>query len=106
MSTDEYVPSDEDVRESYVTGQIRDGYGADWDDLEPGAVMHFDAWLAAHDARVRRDAAREALIEFRRTELALIPSDADEDDPIRTRQQALAWRIEMHLLGKHPEETP
>lgn len=60
-------------------------------------------WLAAHDARVRRDAARGALKQFRKTELALIPPDADEDDPIRVRQQALAWRIEMHLLAHYPE---
>lgn len=63
----------------------------------------FDRALAAHDARVRRDAAREALKRFRKTELAIIPLDADEDSPIRVRQQALAWRIEMHLLGNYPE---
>ena len=95
MSTDEYVPSDEQVRGRYCDGTYaQTGHTTEGED--------FDAWLA----RVRRDAARAVLVEFRRTELALIPPDADEDDPVRTRQQALAWRIEMHLLGNYPEETP
>ena len=94
MTTDEqYVPSEGQVR-----AWCREGVG-DYPDV-------MDEWLDRFLARVRRDAAREALKHFRRTELAIIPLDADEDSPIRVRQQALAWRIEMHLLGNYPEETP
>ena len=94
----EYTPDDEDVRTEYLLAH--QGLDAQMD-----AGEAFDRWLAAHDARVRRDAAREALKQFRKTELALIPPDADEDDPIRVRQQALAWRIEMHQLGNYPEDV-
>ena len=52
MSTDEYVPSDDDVRIEYVLAH--QGLEAQLD-----AGEAYDRWLAAHDARVRRDAARE-----------------------------------------------
>ena len=92
MTNDEqYVPDEMDARECFLDGAAGAYVREDW-----------EAFLA----RVRRDAAREALKHFRKTELAIIPLDADEDSPIRVRQQALAWRIEMHLLGNYPEETP
>lgn len=95
MSADEYVPSDED---------IEDTYASTWLNFQNELGRErFRAWLTAHDSRVHRDAAREALKRFRKTELAIIPLDADEDSPIRVRQQALAWRIEMHLLANYPE---
>lgn len=50
MSTDEYVPSDDEVRGRYCDGT----YTQTGHTTEGG---EFDAWLA----RVRRDAAREAL---------------------------------------------
>ena len=52
MSTDEYVPSDEEMRRRHSLGVGSDGkkrvflkYRDEW-----------DRWLAAHDARVSRDA--------------------------------------------------
>lgn len=56
--TDDYTPSDEDMRkrhrhaweQSPVNRYALDEADAQW-----------SRWLAAHDARVRRDAAREAL---------------------------------------------
>lgn len=93
--------SDEHIRDGYATIENQGG-----EYVSPIRRAAFESWLAAHDARVRRAAEREALKQFRKTELALIPPDADEDDPIRVRQQALAWRIEMHLLANYPEETP
>lgn len=49
-TTDEYVPSDEQVRGRYCDGTyVQTGHTTEGED--------FDAWLA----RVRRDAAREAL---------------------------------------------
>lgn len=56
MSTDKYVPSDEAVRGSFA-GVLDEYCGIP---LEEG-VAAFDRWLAAHDARIRRDGAREAL---------------------------------------------
>lgn len=50
----EYTPSDEDVRTEYLLAH----YGLD---AQMDAGEAFDRWLTAHDARVRRDAAREAL---------------------------------------------
>ncbi|WP_341856405.1 hypothetical protein [Brachybacterium sp. GPGPB12] len=50
MSTDEYVPSDEEMIHWFE--------GEDNPEL---ARDLWNTWLAAHDARVRRDAAREAL---------------------------------------------
>ena len=40
--------------------EMRAEYAVDADDV-PAALDEWDAWLTAHDARVRRDAAREAL---------------------------------------------
>lgn len=54
MNTDEYVPSEDDVRIEYVLAH--QGLEAQLD-----AGEAYDRWLAARDARVRRDAAREAL---------------------------------------------
>lgn len=68
MSTDQHTPSDEDVRESFVRGETTGGEDAVWwDDLVPGAQAEYDRWLAAHDARVRRDVAREALDGYAKT---------------------------------------
>ena len=100
---EQYVPSEALLRTAWSDYcQSMDACNA-W--VRPDGIdtrAEFDRFLA----RVRRDAAREALKHFRKTELAIIPLDADEDSPIRVRQQALAWRIEMHLLGNYPEETP
>ena len=57
-------------------------------------------------ARVRRDAAREALDALQKAELAIIPPEAEETHPTRTQQQALAWRIEMYMLALLPEGDP
>lgn len=65
MSADEYVPSDEDVREGYALAPFEDelpDYGDEFlgqtaDDRRAAWYR----WLTAHDARVHRDAAREAL---------------------------------------------
>ena len=54
MTTDEYVPSDQDVRWQYVVRRLRDGA------TRTHAEREYTRWLAAHDARVRRDAQREA----------------------------------------------
>ena len=56
MTNDEqYVPSDEDMRWHYAVKRMDDGA------TRTHAEQEYTRWLAAHDARVRRDAAREAL---------------------------------------------
>ena len=89
MSADEYVPSDEEMLSAYVTGRMmRDGL------MRTEAEQEFRCGLA----RVRRDAAREALDG--------LADDFDmwhQDMP--TDEVARRIRHEMKLL--HPEEeTP
>ena len=91
---DDYTPSEPTVRHSYVVIEARS-------DL-PEARAEFDRFIA----KVRRDAAREALDGLRGRELAMIPADADEDHPTRVEKQALAWRIEMLIRSDYPKETP
>lgn len=74
----EYTPSEDDARDSYITGMIRDGYGADWDEYREGAGADFDAFLA----RVRRDAVRqfiEACKEKRDEPGFLLPANYWQD---------------------------
>ena len=52
---DQYVPTDGPVRYQYVVNRMREGA------TRTHAEREYTRWLAAHDARVRRDAAREAL---------------------------------------------
>lgn len=56
----EHTPTDEEARAAFVTGEIRDGEGSDWDDLMPSAEADWDRWITAHDARVKAEALREA----------------------------------------------
>ena len=54
MTTDEqYVPSDEDMRWHYAVKRMDDGA------TRTHAEQEYTRWLAAHDARVRRDAEAE-----------------------------------------------
>ena len=66
MATDEqYVPSDEDMRWHYAVKRMDDGA------TRTHAEQEYTRWLAAHDARVRRDAwtegCRAAEQYYRRT---------------------------------------
>ena len=54
-SDEQYVPSDEDMRWHYAVKRMDDGA------TRTHAEQEYTRWLTAHDARVRRDAAREAL---------------------------------------------
>ena len=92
MSTDEYTPSDEQVRTTFVEGASEDAYAMSWH--EPYAEA-YDRWLAAHDARVRRDAAREAVIRLR-------------DHLAHARGYGLIGPegLDYYIRSEHPEETP
>ena len=84
MSTDEYVPSDNQVRGRYSDGAIRQG-GLDTDDH----LAAFDAWLA----RVKRDAAREAL-------------DGLADQFNNWAEVAAEESARIYRDTHYPEETP
>lgn len=51
----QYTPNDGDVRWQYVVKRMHDGA------TRTHAEQEYTRWLAAHDARVARDAARGAL---------------------------------------------
>lgn len=53
--TDDHMPTDDHVREDFAYPW--EGFTQD----REGRLAAFDRWLAAHDARVRRAVAREAL---------------------------------------------
>ena len=89
MTTDEYAPSDEEMLSAYVTGRMmRDGL------MLTEAEQEFRCGLA----RVRRDAAREAL-DGLADDFDMWHQDMPADEVARR------IRHEMKLL--HPEEeTP
>ena len=90
MSTDEYAPSDEEMLSAYVTGRMmRDGL------MRTEAEQEFRCGLA----RVRRDAAREAL-------------DGYADALNQNRHAAVwGWHDFVHDVrewasSNYPEESP
>ena len=91
MSADEYAPSDEEMLSAYVTGRMmRDGL------MRTEAEQEFRCGLA----RVRRDAAREALLAL---DQRLEPLGAYQDaDGIWTAQGEIA---DM-LATDYPKEAP
>ena len=88
MSTDEYVPSDQDMAH-WFEGAENPEYGrALW-----------DRWLAAHDARVRRDAALTLAEHFSAEAI----DQAHRGNPDGADfYHAVATEIENQI----PEETP
>ena len=84
---EQYVPSDEDVRWHYAVKRMDDGA------TRTHAEQEYTRWLAARDARVRRDAAREAL-DGLAIDLA-VTSGYTEAEEVRDYRDA-----------HYPEETP
>ena len=83
MTNDEqYVPSDEDMRWHYAVKRMDDGA------TRTHAEQEYTRWLAAHDARVRRDAAANALYE--------VATNIDNYDDY----------VMVHNRAKRIEETP
>ena len=86
MSTDEYVPTDDQVRGRYCDGTyVQTGHTAEGDE--------FDAWLD----RVKRDAAREAL-DGLADEVTHVNWDLDGP--------AFALRVRRFKNRNYPEEAP
>ena len=87
---EQYVPSDEDMRWHYAVKRMDDGA------TRTHAEQEYTRWLTAHDARVRRDAAREAL-DGLADEVTHV--DWDLDGP------AFALRVRRFKTRNYPEET-
>lgn len=95
MSTDEYMPSEQAVRAAYRLYMERSGIA--------DADAEFDRFLA----RVRRDAAREALDGYAAQFDA--SAAAHGRDGLRICQinaESDAWRARRYRDRNYPEETP
>lgn len=100
MSTDEYVPTIQSVRDGYVWLSAEDNpIGREL------AGEDFDRFLA----RVRRDAAREALDGLAKAELDRVANLGKHSYPAQIAQgiAQAAWNHKWkNYGGAHPEETP
>ena len=91
---DQYVPTDGPVRYQYVVNRMREGA------TRTHAEREYTRWLAAHDARVRRDAAREALD-------GLIADKAHMAALLYAENGGNVEDVLTHYRNSiHPEETP
>ena len=100
MSTDEYVPTTDHIRAFWASDGDHVPAAKSYDYFE--SYAEFERWLAAHDARVRRDAAREAL-----DGLSAWLGDLAEKHPARSAHVPLVQgRITRYITDNYPEETP
>lgn len=75
MPADDYTPTTEQVRRAYTTG-MRQAFIA-----SAGAhSSEFDRWLAAHDARVKAEALRDAAQNMDEWNVEAIVVTGEEDD--------------------------
>ena len=96
MTTTEYVPSDEDAVDNYVAGRGGNDPGLSLPELRAEYGPEFDRFLA----RVRRDAAREALD-------GLIADKAHMTALLRAENGGEAEDVLAHFRDTlHPKETP
>lgn len=98
-----YTPTETELMETWIIAHSEPGWGGPVD--VGGRPKERIEEGKRGLARVRRDAAREALQRLQRHELAIIPTDADPDDAICVRQQALAWRIDCLIRNEYPEDV-
>ena len=107
MTNDEqYVPTDEQMQadwHAYITTPDEENYYYDALSSEE-ADARWSRWLAAHDARVRRDAAREALDGLARESMGAFKSPLAPPDPRSWAEMtgAVEWYRDTH----YHEETP
>ena len=93
---DQYVPTDGPVRYQYVVNRMREGA------TRTHAEREYTRWLAVHDARVRRDAAREAL-----DGLARAMMDTPGIGPgTKTHRARMRVDVVTYRDIHYPEETP
>lgn len=97
MSTDEYVPSEEQVRDEWISAMTTEDPDNYWDAISD-EVAH--ARWSAFLARVRRDAAREALD-------GLIADKAHMTVLLHAENGGNVEDVLTHYRDTlHPEETP
>ena len=97
MTTDEYAPSDEEMLSAYVTGRMmRDGL------MRTEAEQEFRCGLA----RVRRDAAREALDGLYEDASQEYRIGLQGDDQERMDAAEAVLRATYAWMDNYPEETP
>lgn len=96
---DEYTPTDDDVRDAFCGAETAPMLSSD----EYGKA--FDRWLAAHDARVARDAAREALDGFERKCDEIADRFRADAPGINVRQRERAAEFATIYRDTHYPET-
>ena len=94
----EYTPNDGDVRWQYVVKRMHDGA------TRTHAEQEYTRWLTAHDARVRRDAARGAL-DGLAANMAQI-ANGSPDPLTRMSATTTARLVGEYKLNVYPEESP
>ena len=103
MSTDEYVPDEEDVRADYAIGGARDTIG----DIDYSALPDLGAEFDRFLARVKRDAAREALDGYAKREeerFHHLHVNGESAEASKCAYAAMTARAYLHL--RYHEETP
>ena len=102
----EYTPTDEQMQadwHAYITTPDEDNYYYDALSSEEADAL-WSRWLAAHDARVRRDAAREALDGLAREAAGVAEASNEHTNPWVSRV-VQGW-AEEYRDTHYPEETP
>ena len=94
MSTDEYVPSEDEMRHAYWLTRMLDHHAA--------VDAAFDRFLA----RVRRDAAREALDGLYEDASQDYRIGLQGDDQGRMNAAEAVLRATYAWMDHYPEETP
>ena len=94
MSTDEYVPSEDEMRHAYWLTRMLDHHAA--------VDAAFDRFLA----RVRRDAAREALDGLYEDASQEYRIGLQGDDQERMDAAEAVLRATYAWMDNYPEETP
>ena len=103
MTTDDqYVPDEEGVRNAYALEAARDTIGDTDYRAVPEARAEFDRFLA----RVRRDAAREALDGLYEDASQEYRIGLQGDDQGRMNAAEAVLRATYAWMDHYPEETP
>ena len=103
MTTDDqYVPDEEDVRNAYALEAARDTIGDTDYRAVPEARAEFDRFLA----RVRRDAAREALDGLYEDASQEYRIGLQGDDQERMDAAEAVLRATYEWMDNYPEENP
>lgn len=100
-NTDEYVPNDDDEWIAHAYAEMIH-LGSEGMVSHDEAVAEFYAYLAAHDARVRRDAARASLgglSEAARERIA-------NREITWEHGNIISYAADTYRDTHHPEETP